>query len=187
MDRGHVFVVIAGRCADELQSNQILSVGNDITIFAERSCATNTESSGISSQRDSLRFSFRWAVYYGIGGIPGGVILTLFGLAALAPACYAAWVYGQKLSTHWPRLGQTGWTWIGGAISLVMGATSCVNRLDWIFIVMGLLFAPPSGRWPAIGCVRGEIGRGYVWVSIVPGSSPGSRALGSRWHLKWGN
>ena len=51
-----------------------------------------------------FRLSFRWAVFNGIGGVPGGAILILFGLAALAPACYSAWVYGQKLSTHWPRL-----------------------------------------------------------------------------------
>ena len=63
---------------------------------------------------DFLPLSFRWAVYNGIGGIYGGAILILFGLAALAPACYSSWVFSQKLSTHWPRLGQGWWTWIGG-------------------------------------------------------------------------
>ena len=95
--------------------------------------------------RDPLRLSFRWAVYYGIGGIPAGVILILFGLAALAPACYSASVYSQKLSTHWPRLGQPVWTWVGGAIALALGATSCASRIELISIAMGAIFAPAVG------------------------------------------
>ena len=50
---------------------------------------------GIADEPVSL--SFRWAVYLGVGGVPGGAILILFGLAALAPACYSAGVYGEKL------------------------------------------------------------------------------------------
>jgi hypothetical protein len=108
--------------------------------------------------------SFRWAVYHGIGGIPGGVILILFGLATLAPACYSAWVYGQKLSTHWPCLGQSGWTWIGGAITFVLGATSYSGRLEWIFTAMGAVFAP------AIGAITGDwLRHRGAWVGIRPG------------------
>jgi hypothetical protein len=113
---------------------------------------------------NSFHPSFRWAVYHGIGGIPGGVILVLFGLAALAPACYSAWVYGQKLSTHWPRLGQSGWTWIGGAIAFVLGATSYASRLEWIFTAMGAVFAP------AIGAITGDWLRYRgAWAGIRPG------------------
>jgi cytosine permease len=92
------------------------------------------------------------------------VILILFGLAALAPACYSAWVYGQKLSTHWPRLGQSVWTWIGGAIALALGATSCANRLELIFIVMGAVFAP------AIGAMAGDWMRQKgAWAGVLFG------------------
>ncbi len=48
--------------------------------------------------------SFRWAVSRGIGGYVGGLILVLFGLASLAPACYAAYTYSRVFSIHWPRL-----------------------------------------------------------------------------------
>ena len=99
---------------------------------------------------DPFRLSFRWAVFYGIGGVPGGAILILFGLAALAPACYSVWVYGEKLSIHWPRLRQSGWTWIGGAVAFVLAATSSANRLELIFSAMGDLFAP------AVGAIAGD-------------------------------
>jgi cytosine permease len=96
-----------------------------------------------------LPLSFRWAVYHGIGGAYGGAILILFGLAALAPACYSAWVFSHKLSTHWPRLGQARWTWIGGAIALVWLATSYQVRLDFVFFGMGLMFGPAIGAMAA--------------------------------------
>lgn len=172
-------VVIAGAVARvSSEGIKYYSVGDDIYLVSPNAfVAANRIEWYQTNLGGSLRFSFRWAVYYGIGGIPGGVILTLFGLAALAPACYAAWVYGQKLSTHWPRLGQSGWTWIGGAIALVMGATSCVNRLDWIFVVMGLLFAPAVGamagdwlrQWGDWAGVRLGVNRAGIiaWVAGV--------------------
>jgi cytosine permease len=123
---------------------------------------------------DPFRLSFRWAVFYGIGGVPGGAILILFGLAALAPACYSTWVYGQKLSTHWPRLGQSGWTWIGGAIAFVLGATSYASQIEWTFSVMGDVFAP------AVGAIAGD------WLrtrGVWPGIRPGVNRLGL---VAWG-
>jgi cytosine permease len=116
------------------------------------------------SPHETFPLTFRWAVYYGIGGIPGGAILILFGLAALAPACYSAWVYSQKLTTHWPRLGHTGWTWSGGAIALALGGTGYASRLDAIFFAMGVMFAP------AIGAMAGDwlVQKG-TWPGIRPG------------------
>jgi hypothetical protein len=97
--------------------------------------------------------SFRWAVVHGIGGIPAGVILILFGLAALAPACYAVQAFGETLSTRWPRLRHWGWTWIGGAVALVLGATSSLNRLDLVWRALGDAFAP------ALGAIAGD----WLW------------------------
>jgi cytosine permease len=118
----------------------------------------------LASIKDPSRFSFRWAVYYGIGGVPAGVILILFGLAALAPACYAASVFGQKLSTHWPRLGQFTWTWIGGAIAFALGAASYADELELIFVVMGAVFAPAVGAMAADWLRQ----RG-AWAGLRPG------------------
>jgi hypothetical protein len=89
--------------------------------------------------------SFRWAVFHGTGGIAAGVILILFGLAALAPACYSCWVYGQRLSTHWPGLRQSAWTWIGGLAAFVIVAASWASHLGSLFSAMGDVFAPLIG------------------------------------------
>ena len=89
------------------------------------------------------------------------MILILFGLAALAPACYSVWVFGQKLSTHWPRLRQSGWTWLGGSIAFVLGATSCLNRLDLVFSAMGDVFGPVVGV-----LVSDWVGRRGEWLGI---------------------
>ena len=138
-------VVVAGTVA-RVSQNWHYGIGDDTYVTSPDAPYTSFEIYWYySSIQDPFPLSFRWAVYYGIGGIPAGGILILFGLAALAPACYSAWVYGQKLSTHWPRLGQSAWTWLGGAIAFVLGATSCANQLDWIFIVMGVVFAPVVG------------------------------------------
>src|SRR5205823_1487589 len=79
---------------------------------------------------DPPPLSFRWAVGYGIGGIPAGVILILFGLATLAPACWCAWVYSRRFAAHWPGIHRFNWTWIGGAIAFLLIATSWASRLE---------------------------------------------------------
>jgi cytosine permease len=118
--------------------------------------------------------SFRWAVVHGIGGVPGGAILILFGLASLAPACYSVWVYGQRLSTHWPRLRQSGWTWSGGLIAFVLGATSCVNRLDLVYSAMGDIFAP------VVGVIVGN------WVRLRGKCSGFRRGINPSAVIAWG-
>jgi hypothetical protein len=116
---------------------------------------------------DPLALSFRWAVFHGIGGYGAGAILILFGLAALAPACYSASVFGLRLSTHWPRLRPSHWTWLGGAVALNLMATSSVDRTGWVYRGMGALFAPAVGA--LVGdCVR-QRGR---WAGFRPGLNP---------------
>ena len=59
--------------------------------------------------------SFHWAVFVGIGGIKGGAILNLFGLATLPAGCYSAWTFSRRLSMHWPAIGLVPWARIGGS------------------------------------------------------------------------
>ena len=40
-------------------------------------------------------------------------ILILFGLAALAPACYSSFLFIRKLFARWPRVRRIDWAWIG--------------------------------------------------------------------------
>ena len=144
---------------------------------------------------DPLPLSFRWGVFYGLGGYGAGAILILFGLAALAPACYSAWVFGARLSTHWPRLRQSHWTWLGGAAAFVLMATSSLDRTGWVYRGMGALFAPAvgamvgdyvrqRGRWTGFrlglnppGLIAWGIGCGTIvlleqWMTRFPGRNP---------------
>jgi len=71
--------------------------------------------SGPSTGVDVLTvpYSLHWAILRGIGGRTGGAVLMLFGLASLAPACYAIAVYSNRLRDHWPQMSLSWWTWIG--------------------------------------------------------------------------
>ena len=145
-------LVVAGTVGKLSQERtRYQSIGSNAHVQARMAPATSQRADGYSAgSLEPLYGSFRWAVYHGIGGAWAGAILILFGLAALAPACYATWIYGQNLSIHWPLFGQWGWTWIGGAIALVLGATSWATRLDAIFVLTGVVFAP------AVGAMAGD-------------------------------
>jgi hypothetical protein len=89
--------------------------------------------------------SFRWAVANGIGGGPAAVILILFGLAALAPACYSSYVFIRKLFGRWPRVRRIDWAWIGCTLGFVLVATGWPGRLEAVDHMMGIVFAPAAG------------------------------------------
>ena len=89
--------------------------------------------------------TFHWAIYQGIGGMMGGLILLLFGLATLAPAVYSAWTFGRRFSEHWPGIRRFYWTWIAAAFAFVLVAVSWADRLEVIFSLIGAVFAPAIG------------------------------------------
>jgi hypothetical protein len=111
--------------------------------------------------------SFRWGVLHGIGGYPAGGILILFGLAALAPACYSTWLFSRRFAARWSKIRRTYWTWIGGAIALLLIATSWSSRLEAIDYVMGLVFAP------ALGALVGDfLDQRGGWAGVRPDVNP---------------
>jgi cytosine permease len=112
-------------------------------------------------------FSFRWGIVHGIGGYPAATILILFGLAALAPACYSAWGYSNRLATHWSLSGRRRLTWIGGAIALAMIAVSWSSRLQWVDYFMGVVFAPVAGA--LVGDLLNQRGG---WAGVRRGVNP---------------
>jgi hypothetical protein len=93
--------------------------------------------------------TFHDAILNGIGGILGGAILMLFGLATLAPACYLAWTFSSRLASHWGRLRRFHWTWLGGAAAFGLIAVSWTDRLGTIFTITGAAFAPALGALSA--------------------------------------
>ena len=98
-----------------------------------------------ASELPVVPFSFHWAVFAGIGGIKGGAILSLFGVATLAPGCYSAWVFRERISTHWPAIRRSVWTRIGGVLAFVLVASTWADRLEEIFNLLGAIFAPAVG------------------------------------------
>jgi cytosine permease len=126
-------------------------------------------------------FSFRWGVIHGIGGYPASVILILFGLAALAPACYSSWVFSYRFAAHWPGIRRLNWTWIGDGIALLLIALSWSSQLRTIDRTMGVLFAP------AIGAMTGDfLSQRGRWAGVRRGfNAAGLLAWSSGLALQW--
>jgi hypothetical protein len=112
-------------------------------------------------------FSFRWGVINGFGGIPAAIILVLFGLAALAPACYSSFLFTRKLFARWPRVRRIDWAWIGCTLALFLIATTWPGRLESVNNVMGLFFAP------AAGAIAGDyLNQRGGWAGVRRGLNP---------------
>ena len=124
--------------------------------------------------------SFRWAVANGIGGGAAAVILILFGLAALAPACYSSFVFIRKLFARWPRITRVNWGWIGCTLAFFLIVTSWPGRLEAVDHMMGLVFAP------AVGAMAGDqLSRRGQWPGVrrglhLPGLIAWSAGLAAR-------
>jgi hypothetical protein len=87
-------------------------------------------------------FSFHVAVLRGIGGPLGGTILMVFGLASLAPTCFAAYLFGQRFAAAWPGLKRIRWTLLGTSAAWLLIVFGWAGRLQTIFGLMGAAFAP---------------------------------------------
>jgi hypothetical protein len=126
--------------------------------------AARTPESAIENDNAS---TYRSAIEHGVGGPIGGTILILFGLAAMAGACYSSFVLGDRLSKHWPKLPLSAWTWIGGGCALLLATTGLVDRLDRVYPLFGGLCAP------ALGAMAGDRSfRGINVIAIRPGVNP---------------
>ncbi len=116
---------------------------------------------------DPPPLSFRWGIANSVGGAPAAVILILFGLAALAPACYSSFLFIRKLFARWPRVRRIDWAWIGCTLALVLVATRWPGRIEAVDYLMGLLFAP------AVGAMAGDfLGQRGRWTGVRPGIHP---------------
>ena len=127
--------------------------------------------------------TFHWAVYRGIGGMTGGLILLLFGLATLAPAVYSASTFGRRLSEHWPRIRRFYWTWLCAVVAFVLVAFSWADHVDVVFSLIGAVLAPATGAIVADGLRHMGQWRGLrmglnpcgviawcsgLWVGLIP-------------------
>ena len=93
----------------------------------------------------------------------------LFGLATLAPACYAAWVSSHRFAAHWPRLRRFTWTWIASLAALapdrVVVGTAISSRSSACLAP----FSPrPSAPWSATPFARKGAGPEFAWAGTSP-------------------
>ncbi len=136
--------------------------------------------------------SFHAAVLDGIGGIPSGVILLVFGLGSLAPTCYAASIFSRRFLDAAPgmKLKRLHWTLIGTTTAwfLIVAGIARPARLETIFVVMGAVFAPlvasmsadfhrQKGRWSGPrsgvnlpGLIAWLVGMAVGLIPVVAGS-----------------
>jgi hypothetical protein len=118
-----------------------------------------------------------------VGGKTAGFMLIGFGLTALAPACYASFLLGDRLNLIRPRVSRTRWTIVGALLAWLLVASGLVARLLPVFEVVGAVFAPAlgaiaadyvrsRGRWT--GARLGWSGPGLLaWlVGVVLGLTP---------------
>ncbi len=80
-----------------------------------------------------------------VGGRLAGMMLLVFGLAALAPACYAAFGLTCRLHDTWPRVSMTKWTILGAGLAWLLVSSGRVNRMLDVFSLVGGLVAPAAG------------------------------------------
>ncbi len=111
--------------------------------------------------------SFRWAILGGLGRGPAAVVLILFGLAALAPACFSSFLFIRNLFARWPGVRRVDWTWIGCTAGFLLVATGWPAQLESVADVMGLVFAP------AVGAMAGDwIHQRGRWAGVRVGINP---------------
>jgi hypothetical protein len=129
-----------------------------------------------------------------IGGFDRRVscaMLLVFGLASLAPACYASFLFGERFAAIGPGISKPVWTMLGTVTAwfLIVGGWS--DRTETVFNVLGATFAPMAGamaadyrrqrgRWP--GPRRGVNPAGLIsWmIGLAVGLAPTiANALGS--------
>lgn len=74
-----------------------------------------------------------------------GSILLLFGLASLAPACYASALFASRFRAHWPGMGRWKGVGLSYLLFVVPGATGMAKDVEALAAISGALFAPLAG------------------------------------------
>ena len=118
-----------------------------------------------------------------VGGRLAGAMLLVFGLAALAPGCYSAFVFSTRLHETWPGVRRTHWTVLGAGVSWLLVSGGLVARMSDVFTLLGGLVAPAAGALSADYVrSRGVWPGGRVGYN-APASWPGPWGLCSGSHL----
>ncbi len=93
--------------------------------------------------------TIRGVLQKGLGGWRGGVLLLIFDLALLGPACFTPFVIGRRFSAAWPSLPRWAWSMIGAVATWPLIAFRVPLRLALVFGLLGAAFAPVVGAMAA--------------------------------------
>jgi cytosine permease len=123
-----------------------------VTIFAARGrAAPALDHVDLATQQKPLAPSpgpvptFGTVLQNGVGGPVGGAMLMVFGLGSMAPAVFAAFVFGRRLTEVVQRSRRLYLTLLGAAVGVVLIALRITARLDIVFGILGAVFAPITG------------------------------------------
>ena len=94
-------------------------------------------------------FTFRALLVGGFDRRVGCPLLLVFGLASLAPACYAAFEYGHRFAAIGSGVGRLTWTVLGALAAWFLIVGGWHERTDAVFGTLGALFAPVAGAMAA--------------------------------------
>lgn len=152
----------------------VLAAGT-FAVMAGLITATGDPGPGIGSLNwdipaGSMLGAFFRGIEGSLGGWAAGAVLLLFGLASLAPACYASKIFADRFRGHWPILrGRIGGL-LGYGLIFALMAFSLAARLEAIFTLGGALFASTAGvlavEAMANHGANREIRDGWRWAGV---------------------
>ncbi len=114
------------------------------------------------------RYTFRSAVVEaGFDRRLTATTLIIFALASFAPACYAAYEFGRRLSSVAPGFSKLAWTLVGVASGWFLIVGGWFARTELVFSILGGLFAPVAGAIVADSARQFRAG----WPAPRPGTN----------------
>lgn len=103
----------------------------------------------VDPSRDVPLWTFRDAIVSSVDRRLACVMFLVFGLASLAPACFAAFDFGHRFKRIAPGVNRLTWTVLGALAAWFLIAGGWHERTDAVFAALGALFAPVAGAMAA--------------------------------------
>jgi cytosine permease len=93
---------------------------------------------------------FRYATALGsLGEVVPKIMLILFAIGSIAPACFCSFIIGNSLSTMIPSVPRMTWTLGGATIGILLAMTGVAGKLGAWFGLIGASFGPVCGAMAA--------------------------------------
>jgi len=104
-----------------------------------------------------------------VGGFIASIMLILFAVGSMAPACFCSFIIGNSLSTMVPSISRMKWTMMGATVGILLGATGIAGNLESFFGLIGASFGPVCGAMAADYLLSGGKWQGPRKGISVPG------------------